>query len=1580
MTSYSNPTYTSSSTASQSFSDQYTSSSSFNLTSDPLTSSFSITSSIPLSNPMNPSLSTSRESIERITKEISSIDYDPLSFLTQKVDESLNKIEEKVEENLLKLFTNLSLEFEEVSLNYNKEIDKMNKNSSEIELNLLSDLNYCINDLSYIKMSILTNKNILQNDILNPPNSSLITGISSTDTTDPSSSTSIVTSPTDTTTSSTSTVDIMRICSRLLTSEKERLNIEKSLQLLSIILEFQNAPPNKYNNIENFNSEKLRSVLPVQFQSISWLSMSELLYSLNNILNECESEEVAKAAKILTKVSNSVENELLGSFDISMNEIMNYHTNYPSILNFLIKSPTTSSSTSFSLNELSSELPADVLRSYEEKIIKLKNITKALHLFNNGVSLHNRYLFSVIQKRIPSSIIINKESKKKKSNDTNIIYNTLKNSKQLIENTENAIKKMNTKVDEFLNPNAAAASTPHHHIHSKGAKHVNVNTNTAIFSSLLNLHGNKDNSDYDSDSDAGAADSIEDNNEENDDDDNDFYKELQRNNRELEENDEDNDDDGDKNSQLMDHLSSLFSMINRLCLEQFAIIRNIFPYHIIAKITRNLIQRIFGDPAFGIQARVDAILSPQSKKINEIMSEINSGSKLREGDNIGGNITNFLLSIGSSAASANMNSSNSNANIVLLLSEYLDGLLTIREKLSALNLLLLECSSHTSLIGMGSETAVAKKARGEKSYSTEKPSEKPGNKNDNLLVTNENILLNNEEDANNNDEIEEKLRSDNEIREFFDDQISYVLVNYVNDYYDKELLYVSQQFNLTLKKFCPDSSILYKLGATSTSSNVSSTASLFSSFFSTSPTTNLTPIQQLYHIKVEKIVSINQLYNSSLSIFNTKQFINLIFSILIESFLRMESIGRDNINKLLVNIKELYIIFIYFVINAVYLPSCHGLLLIIAKNYKENVNYLTLNFQNYPFNFNNFSLFTLISSPQSLNDDPTYMLNISNSHLFTNNSTLNSMLILEIFNITSIMYYTINKMNKNYKDIILKNYNNYINILIVLNEKKKTSIKRLRKNLNDIIHNYLYYLMLLFDKIIQNNFNKNTYNFTTNSSFFSSSTNSTSSTTFLTSNIIPSPLCIIISSIFIILKLQIEKNFYDIHTVNFNRKIFIPLARYFLNIFLVKLKNFKINGDGIKLLKKDIEEYIKLFKFLNINIIVDLFVCFLDILYLFATKKTSNIFYLIQNKLSFLDTNIVFILLRSHIDYNLSSTTFLSKTNQDHWCKKLSLIYPNFKSDLLYPWENKKVLSVSTLIEASVKQESNAYKSLGPISFRKNKNYLFNSTYNTYNKIDETAGTIWKIPLDMEIDESFNEASLEEEVSSPENLFERMNLEEEEEEDDDNEKLRNISILETYSKSNVPSTTPSTSTSTGAPSSSSTSVSSNASSSVQPIKPISPPPPPPQSPSIVSSSPSLIRTKSIQVSRPDLIGEVPRPSSRGTFSLRNMKGVSGGSPSPNPSQRLNRSPSPSIVRLPSSTSPLKGAAPIKLTNPPPRPSFVNTQTSSSSSSSSSTSTSAPAPPFASTSSSTSTSNSTSAPTEKGTKSMLTKMSGFFKSH
>ena len=191
---------------------------------------------------------------------------------------------------------------------------------------------------------------------------------------------------------------------------------------------------------------------------------------------------------------------------------------------------------------------------------------------------------------------------------------------------------------------------------------------------------------------------------------------------------------------LIDHLSGLFSMINNVCEEQFEIIRKVFPANTVAKVTRQLIQRIFNDPAFGIQARVDSILLPQPPRP------------------------------------------------ALPLADYLDALVTVREKLSALNVMLIEYCSHPAMRGMGSEAAALQKSKRSKSRRRSRRgnldqhgivggngSVGEGSKTDGIRLSDNGEHVD-DDDSEIEEESEEILRSDAEIREFFEEQV-FILPN-----------------------------------------------------------------------------------------------------------------------------------------------------------------------------------------------------------------------------------------------------------------------------------------------------------------------------------------------------------------------------------------------------------------------------------------------------------------------------------------------------------------------------------------------------------------------------------------------------------------------------------------------------------------------------------------------------------------------------------------------------------------------------------------------------------------------------------
>ena len=63
-----------------------------------------------------------------------------------------------------------------------------------------------------------------------------------------------------------------------------------------------------------------------------------------------------------------------------------------------------------------------------------------------------------------------------------------------------------------------------------------------------------------------------------------------------------------------DHLSELFGSISALCIEQFEIIDEVFTVDVGQRLVKKLLLRVFNDPAFGIQAHIEASLFPPAPR------------------------------------------------------------------------------------------------------------------------------------------------------------------------------------------------------------------------------------------------------------------------------------------------------------------------------------------------------------------------------------------------------------------------------------------------------------------------------------------------------------------------------------------------------------------------------------------------------------------------------------------------------------------------------------------------------------------------------------------------------------------------------------------------------------------------------------------------------------------------------------------------------------------------------------------------------------------------------------------------------
>jgi hypothetical protein len=286
---------------------------------------------------------------------------------------------------------------------------------------------------------------------------------------------------------------------------------------------------------------------------------------------------------------------------------------------------------------------------------------------------------------------------------------------------------------------------------------------------------------------------------------------------------------------LTDHLSELFGNISLVCEEQFELIRKIFPFNTIAKVTRQLIQRIFCDPAFGIQARVDMVLVPKPPREP------------------------------------------------LTLPDYLDALTTVREKLSALYVMLLDSCVHPALRGMGNEY---NEYGGPQSMGFS-DSRSPGSTEESDFQD-----LKNEE--------YEKNKSETEIKDFLLEQISQVLGAYVTDYFDKEITHMKLCYLEGLRKAAGDDPQLL---------------------------TKVAILQApLPKLKAERMKSIENIVKTIAN----KKYLTSIFNITTDSVLRMESIGKTDVKRLHLKIENLYRLQLGFVVDSLMVPwsqACTTMLL-----------------------------------------------------------------------------------------------------------------------------------------------------------------------------------------------------------------------------------------------------------------------------------------------------------------------------------------------------------------------------------------------------------------------------------------------------------------------------------------------------------------------------------------------------------------------------------------------------------------------------------------------------------------------------
>lgn len=579
----------------------------------------------------------------------------------------------------------------------------------------------------------------------------------------------------------------VRIGSKLSSAERERSHIEKSIELLGYIKVFQETSADKYKK-QSRSTRELKDSLPLGLQQKEWGEIAQILHDLKIILFELNSTDVENAQKNINRVADRVEVDLLFEFE------------------------------------------KIVICLFEKKVEperlfdRAKDLADWLHLFNNGASIQKRYIFTVVQYRIPNDTFF--QSIKKLGEKEQVSTDNKSRIGAAINNT--------LKWFSFTNRSSI----------TKPSKEVAKKT--------IIVENDNESSDGYSDGD---------NNDDNEDDDDDGDKQF------ITSNNLNSKHNNPVEVTLMDHLSGLFKMINKVCQEQFSIIMQIFPENTVARVARMLVQRIFNDPAFGIQSRVDAVLCPVAP------------------------------------------------SPPLSLADYLDALVLVREKLSALYLLLLECCSHPYMRGMGTESGSLKKAgqpiKLRKPFTT---TIGENNNNSSSGVTNKmnvssirNIMnLENQEE-----DMEEVVRSEAEIRDFFDDQIAQVISSYLVDYFEKEFLLVRNQYGEIITTTMIDSTMLTK------------------------------PSQKglLYNIPILKFDKLKSFFFIVQNVGNSR-YLDRIFSITTDAVCRMESIGRDD-RKLPIHLRDLFLFQLEYLKDVYFVPWLKYTNIVLLKQLMKT-NFVTI--------------------------------------------------------------------------------------------------------------------------------------------------------------------------------------------------------------------------------------------------------------------------------------------------------------------------------------------------------------------------------------------------------------------------------------------------------------------------------------------------------------------------------------------------------------------------------------------------------------------------------------------------------------
>jgi hypothetical protein len=162
-------------------------------------------------------------------------------------------------------------------------------------------------------------------------------------------------------------IGAVRIGSRLAATERERGQIESAIWTMDLIKTFEESPIAMYSELSAVDGKQLLVALPLCLSTKSWGDISQVLFDLRKILVDINAENVLIAQTNVLRVSEAVEGQLLMQFDHTVQAVTADRTN-------------------------------------KDLIKKSRDLAHWLHLFNEGQSMQKRYIFSVVERRLPQAI------------------------------------------------------------------------------------------------------------------------------------------------------------------------------------------------------------------------------------------------------------------------------------------------------------------------------------------------------------------------------------------------------------------------------------------------------------------------------------------------------------------------------------------------------------------------------------------------------------------------------------------------------------------------------------------------------------------------------------------------------------------------------------------------------------------------------------------------------------------------------------------------------------------------------------------------------------------------------------------------------------------------------------------------------------------------------------------------------------------------------------------------------------------------------------------------------------------------